>query len=55
MAAAWIMAIISDENINNTNATFDQLCRFLLSFCLSDSFRGITFPLGREMTPCATR
>ena len=56
MIAAWIMDVIDDPDLNNTNATLKVLYRFFPSFCMSEGFRGIstrdvTFLWGKELHP----
>jgi len=54
MIAAWVMDVLPDEKLNETNQTMKVIYRFFPPFCLSDSFRGIAtrdikFLWGREM------
>ena len=56
MIAAWVMDLIPDPDLNETNQTLKQIYRFFPPFCLSDSFRGlatrdIVFLWGERLEP----
>eukprot|EP00486_Rosalina_sp_Unknown_P009705 CAMPEP_0201592416 /NCGR_PEP_ID=MMETSP0190_2-20130828/190322_1 /ASSEMBLY_ACC=CAM_ASM_000263 /TAXON_ID=37353 /ORGANISM="Rosalina sp." /LENGTH=1340 /DNA_ID=CAMNT_0048051183 /DNA_START=89 /DNA_END=4111 /DNA_ORIENTATION=- len=56
MIAAWVMDLIPDDDLNETNKTLKVIYRFFPPFCLSDSFRGIAtrdikILWGRERDP----
>eukprot|EP01084_Bolivina_argentea_P269163 457388_1 len=58
MIAAWVMDLIPDDDLNNTNQTLKIIYRFFPPFCLSDSFRGIStrnikLLWGKSMEPLA--